>query len=152
VLFGLVPAWKSLKVQLTPALKIAESGETQRRFVGRRILVVTQVALSMVLLLTAGMLEAGFRRTLALNPRFRTDHLITMALNTSSIPCTAGQTLTFYRNLVDRARVLPGVRSVALTGALPLDRGFGARVLVVPEGFSFPPGKDSESVTATVVD
>jgi macrolide transport system ATP-binding/permease protein len=147
--FGLAPAWQSLRVQLTPALKSAELS-TRRRLIGRSALVVMQVALSMVLLVTAGMVEAGVRRILALDPGFRTDHLITMALDTSFVRYTPTQTHRFYRDLVDRAGVLPGVRSVALTDALPLDRH--TRLPVIPEGHAFPPGTDSASVIASVVD
>jgi predicted permease len=152
VLFGLAPAWQSVKVQLVPALKSAELGETQRRLIGRNVLVVAQVALSMVLLVAAGMVQAGFRRTLALDPGFRTDHLMTMGLDTSFARYTPAQTHDFYRSLVDRARALPGVRSVALADPLPLERGSGFRPQVIPEGHQFPEGKDSAPVAAAVVD
>jgi putative ABC transport system permease protein len=106
LLFGLAPSWQSLKTDLVPALKGLESdGAGRRRLVGRNVLVIAQVALSMVLLVAAGMLQAGSRRTLALDPGFRTDHLVTMALDTSFARYTSEQTHTFYRNLVDRARM-----------------------------------------------
>lgn len=150
LLFGLAPALQSMKVRLVPALKSAELGESRRRFIGRRLLVVTQIALSMVLLVAAGMVQEGFRKTIALDPGFRTDHLITMALDTSFVRYTPSQTHSFYRNLVDRARTLPGARSVTLTSALPLDRG--ARISVTPEGYSFPQGKDNASVPMALAD
>ena len=153
VLSGLVPAWQSLNTQLVPALKNAESSETgRRRTIGRNVLVVAQVALSMVLLVAAGMLQAGFRRTLALDPGFRTDHLMMMSVDTSHVRYTPAQTRDFYRSLVDRARVLPGAASAALTSALPLDRGFSTREIVMPEGYQFPPGQESASLQAAVVD
>ena len=150
VLSGLVPAWQSLNTQLVPALKNAESSETgRRRTIGRNVLVVAQVALSMVLLVAAGMLQAGFRRTLALDPGFRTDHLMMMSVDTSHVRYTPAQTRDFYRSLVDRARVLPGAASAALTSALPLDRGFSTREIVMPEGYQFPPGQESASLQAS---
>jgi predicted permease len=152
VLFGLAPAWQSLSVQLVPALKSSELGETRRRLIGRNMLVVAQVALSMVLLVAAGMLQAGFRKTLALDPGFRTDHLITMSLDTSFTQYTPTQTHDFYRNLVDRARALPGVRSVTLSDRIPLERGSGSRIPLIPEGHQFPQGQDSASVSTAVVD
>ena len=73
VLFGLAPAWQSLKTQLVPALKSAEPGQTTRqRTIGRNVLVVAQIALSMVLLVAAGMLQAGFRK--ALDSQSRVPH------------------------------------------------------------------------------
>jgi putative ABC transport system permease protein len=153
VLFGLAPAWQSLNTQLVPALKSSELGETsRRRTVGRNVLVIAQIALSMVLLIAAGMMQAGVRRTLTLDPGFRTDHLITMALDTSFAGYTPRQTHDFYRTLVDRARAMPAVGSVALTDALPLDRGFGSRISVIPEGYRFPRGQDNTSVASAVVD
>jgi len=151
-LFGVAPAWQSLKVQLAAALKSSELGETRRRLVGRNLLVSAQIALSIVLLVAAGMVQAGFQQTLALDPGFRTDHLMTMALDTSFARYTPAQTHNFYRNLVDRVRVLPGVQSVALTDALPLDRGFRFRMAVIPEGYQFLPGTDTATVTTSVVD
>ncbi|HYR91273.1 MAG TPA: ABC transporter permease [Terriglobia bacterium] len=151
-LFGVAPAWQSLRTQLVSGLKSSELGETTRkRTIGRNVLVVAQVALSMVLLIAAGMLQDGFRRTLALDPGFRTDHLITMALDTSFAHYTPAQTHEFYRNLVERARGLPGVRSVALTDALPLGRGFAFRLPVVPEGYQFPQGQEGAALGAAVV-
>ena len=93
VLFGLAPAWQSLKTQLVPALKSAEPGQTARqRTIGRNLLVVAQVALSMVLLVATGVLFDGFRRVLVLDPGFRTDHLMTMSLDTSTTRYTPAQT------------------------------------------------------------
>jgi putative ABC transport system permease protein len=153
VLFGMAPAWQSLKTQLTSGLKSSELGNGARtRTVGRNVLVVAQVALSMVLLIAAGMLQAGFRETLAIDPGFRTDHLITMYMDTSFARYTPSQTHDFYRNLVDRARALPGVRSVALADAIPLDRGSGSRRAVIPEGYEFPKGQDNASIGSAIVD
>lgn len=152
VLFGLVPAWQSAKTQLIPALKSAEPGQTTRqRTIGRNMLVVAQVALSMVLLVSTGVLLDGFRRVLILDPGFRTNHLITMSLDTSTVRYTPVQTSDFYRELVGRARGLPGVVSVALTSWMLLDRG-GEIQAVIPEGYQLSQGRESETVFAAVVD
>jgi macrolide transport system ATP-binding/permease protein len=153
VLFGLAPAWQSVHTELVPALKSAESGQARRnRTIGRNALVIAQVALSMVLLVAAGMLQAGFRKTLALNPAFRTDHLMVMTLDTSHVRYTPEQTRNFYRDLVERARAIPGAVSVALASLIPLDRGFSGRETVVPEGYQFPPGEESVSPASAIVD
>ncbi len=152
LLSGLAPAWQSLKTQLVPALKAAEPGETTRpRTIGRNVLVVGQVALSMILLLVTGMLLDGFRKLLVLNPGFRTDRVVMMALDTSIARYTPVETKNFYRALADRARALPGVASVALTSWVPLDRG-GDLNSVIPEGSELPRGQESETVFSAAVD
>jgi putative ABC transport system permease protein len=152
LLFGLAPAWQSLKTELVAGLKNSELSEAGRvRTFGRNLLVVGQIAISMVLLVAAGMLQAGFRKTLTMEPGFRTDHLITMGLDTSFTRYTSAQTHEFYRNLVERVRVLPGVRSVTLANPIPLNRGFGSSVRIVPEGFEFPPGQVGATVMEAVV-
>jgi macrolide transport system ATP-binding/permease protein len=153
LLFGLTPAWQSLHTELVPSLKGGEAGQTSRhRTIGRNALVVAQVALSMVLLVAAGTLQAGFRKALTLNPGFRTDHLMVMTLDTSHVRYNPDQTWNFYRVLVDRARAVPGVVSVALASSIPLDRGFFGNETVVPEGYQFPPGQENVSTFAAVVD
>ena len=118
--------------------------------IGRNVLVVAQVALSMVLLVAAGMLVDGFRRSESLQPGFRTDHLMTMSLDSALAGHTEAQTHDFYRDLVDRARALPGVVSVALTNSIPLGELW--REAVVPERYQLPRGKDDVSLLAAVVD
>jgi len=153
VLFGIAPAWQSIRTELVSGLKNSESGERmRRRTIGRNVLVVAQVALSMVLLVATGMVQAGFRRTLAMDPGFRTDHLITLAFDTSFTRYTPEQTRNFYRSLVERAQTLPGVRSVALADIVPLDRGLSSRRMLIPEGYGFPQGQDSAQVSTSVVD
>jgi predicted permease len=153
VLFGLAPAWQSLKTDLIPALKSAEPGQTTRqRTIGRNLLVVAQVALSMALLVAAGILMDGFGKSLALNPGFRTDHLMMMSLDTSFVRYTPLQTRDFYRDLVARARALPGVASVALTSSIPFNSGGYSSEPVIPEGYEFPQGQNSVSLLAAVVD
>jgi predicted permease len=152
VLFGIVPAWQSVKTQLVPALKSAEPGQTGRqRTLGRNLLVVGQIALSMVLLVATGVLFDGFRRVLVLDPGFRTDHLMTMSLDTSAARYTPAQTNDFYRSLVERARALPDVSSVALTSWVLLDRGGGVHS-VIPEGYQLPRGRAAERIFSAVVD
>ncbi len=146
VLFGLAPVLATRRVELVPALKSgSEAISARRRLLGRNVLVVGQIALAMVLLIAAGILLDSFQKMLVVNLGFRTDHLISMELDPAVLRYSPGQTRDFYRQLVDRARALPGVRSVALAEALPLSPR-QARATVVPEGFQLPKGR--ETVTA----
>ncbi len=93
----------------------------------------------MALLVAAGVLMDAVRKTLALDPGFRTDHLLTMEFDTALVRYTDDQTREFYRDLRDRASGLPGVRSVTMTCYIPFSpNGYGKTV--IPEGYQFPQG------------
>ena len=152
LIFGLVPALGSLKTDLVSALKAGAAGATGgNRTAGRNVLVVAQVALSMVLLVAAGMLFDGFCKLLATNPGFSTDHRLMLELDTSLVRYSSGQTRDFYRKLVDQSRAVPGVRSVSLARSIPfLPDQFGTSV--APEGYQFPKGQDTDSLFGNIVD
>ena len=152
LLFGLAPALQSTRVQLVPALKAgggAISGG--RRLIGRNVLVVSQIALAMVLLIAAGMFRDGFRNMLVMNPGFRMDHLISMDLDPSVLRYSPEQTHDFYRKLLDRAGALPGVASVAMSETLPFSPT-PAFVTVIPEGYQFPRDRDRVTVLGGAFD
>ena len=152
LVFGIAPAWQALKTDLVPALRSAGlTASARRRTIGRNALVVGQVALSLVLLVAAGMLLDGFRKALALNPGFRTDHIMLMEFDTSFVRYTPEQSRQFYHDLMDRVRALPGVRSAALGGAVPLSNNQSGET-VIPEGYQFPKGQESVSLMASSVD
>jgi hypothetical protein len=136
-----------------PALKASEPlGKGRQRTIGRDALVVAQVALSMVLLVATALLVDGFRKTLVLDPGFRTDHVAVLSLDPSLVGYTPRQTRTFYRDLVDRARALPNARSAALTSSIPLQPGQQDVRSVVPEGYQLAPGRQGLTTFAAVVD
>jgi predicted permease len=152
LLFGLVPAWQAARTDLIPALRAAGlTASARRRTIGRDALVIGQVALSLVLLVAAGMLLDGFRKTLVLNPGFRTDHIMTMQFDTALVRYTPEQSRQFYRNLMDRTRALPGAKSVTLAGAVPLSPGQASQV-VIPEGYQFPKGQESATEFGEAID
>jgi predicted permease len=149
--FGLAPAWRSARTGLASTLKSgATSAGAHPRTIGRNVLVVSQIALAMVLLVATGMLVDAFRKTLVLSPGFRTDHLVMMEFDTSLARYDSAQSKEFYRTLVRRAQELPGVRSVTLTSSAPL--GFFGMRDVIPEGYQFPRGQETLQVMAAVVD
>ncbi len=151
LVFGIAPAWQSLKTDLVPALRSAGlTSSARRRTIGRNALVVSQVALSLVLLVATGMLLDGFRKILVINPGFRIDHIMTMDFDTSLVPASPA-THDFYRNLIDRARALAGVRSAALSLVVPLAPNQSGQT-VIPEGFQFPKGQESAQVLQNAVD
>ena len=152
IVFGLAPAWQSSKPDLVPALKNAESGQpTLRRLTGRNALVIAQIAMSMILLVAAGMLLDGFRHIRVVDPGFRIDHVLTMGFDTSFGRYTPQQTHDFYHNLVEKARALPSVRGVALGSSVPLSSGVNMDNFA-PEGHVFPKGQVTTAVFDSVVD
>jgi predicted permease len=152
MLFGLAPALQSTRTNLVPALKAgAQACVGKPRTIGRDVLVIAQMALSMAILVAAGMLVDGVRKTVALDPGFRTDHRLIMEFDTALVRYSDEQTRLFYRDLRDRARALPGVRSVAMTSYIPFSPS-GAVRSVVPEGYQFPKGHESAAIGAAVVD
>jgi putative ABC transport system permease protein len=123
LLFGLVPAAQALKLDLNEMLKEggrdASSGRGGNRV--RSMLVVAEVAVSLVLLVGAGLLINSFLRLRNLDPGFRADHLLTMSvvLPPQKYPDQARRS-AFYSELTSRVEALPGVRSAAVTDWLPL--------------------------------
>ena len=141
ILFGLVPAWKTVRMDFFTALKAGGHGTAgQRRTLGRDALVVGQIALAMVVLIAAGMFLAGFRQSLMIAPDFRTDHVIGMDTAPALLHYSPEQTVAFYRQLIARARAVAGVVDVTTTEALPLSPAQTV-MGVVPEGYQLPKGR-----------
>ena len=151
IFFGLVPAWQTVRLDLVNALKAGGPAKSAPRTFGRDVLVVGQIALAMVVLIAAGMFLAGFRNMLVSRPDFRTDHLISMDTAPALIHYSPEQTKAFYRGLVDRVRLLPGVVGVAMTESLPLSPT-QTTVSVVPVGFQLPKGREKVVVFGASVD
>lgn len=150
-LFGLVPAFRSARADLVTDLKNTSATRNVRRLWGRDILVIGQVAIALLLLTVASLMHLGFREQLRAGPGYRTDHVLTMEFDPSLVRYTSARTAQFYRDLRDRVRELPGVRSVTLASFLPLTQEFQINP-IVPEGYQFPEGVDSARVLSSRVD
>lgn len=144
-LFGLTPALQTTRLDLVSSLKAADADSAgKRRLWGRNSIVAGQVALSLVLLIVSAVLLEGFRGELLAGPGFRIDHLYLTSLDTTPVHYNENQTRRFYRDLLDKTRQAPGVRSAAYISAIPLLGGGG--VNIVPEGYTLPPKQESISV------
>jgi putative ABC transport system permease protein len=123
VLFGLAPALEISRPDVNSILRAEGRGATagRRRNALRSLLVVSQVALSVVLLIGAGLLLRNFASLRDSNPGFRSRNLLTMnvSLPTSRYPRPAQA--AFYRDLFRNIRALPGVQSAAGSTALPVN-------------------------------
>jgi macrolide transport system ATP-binding/permease protein len=153
VLFGLVPAIQATRTDLTAVMKASDSvAPGRRRRWGRAILVGGQVAISVVLLVVALFMYRGFRQQIANGPGYRTDHLLMMSINTSLVRYTDAQSRQFFEQVAERARAVPGVKTVTMSTTVPMANDSIGFETVVPEGFQFPPGKDNATVLAARVD
>ncbi len=122
VLFGLAPALQASKPDLVSALKDMKLQPRRgRRFSMRELLVVTQVAVSLVLLVAAGLLVRNLSTAEATDPGFMVDHTAVVGVDIGVQGYSQGQGRGFFHQLVQNAGALPGVRSVSLTDRLPLD-------------------------------
>ena len=118
--FGMAPALQASRPNLTEGLKEGERGSSGRRQWMRSVLVVGEVALTLTLLVGAGLLIQSFRRVLQVDPGFEPQNLLMMQV---SINNTDGQQIaSFFEQLQQNVRNLPGVKAVAVSNGLP----FGA--------------------------
>jgi len=123
IIFGLAPAFQSSKLDLNESLKEGgrgSAGAMRSRFM-RNILAVSEVGLSLVLLIGAVMLIRSFRDLLSVDPGFNLKNVLSMQVwvPESRYP-SQGQTRTFFQQLMPRVRALPGVRSASAINFLPL--------------------------------
>jgi len=143
VLFGLAPALESARADLNSTLKEggrAGAGRTRGR--ARAVLVVSEISVSLILLVGAGLLLRSFANLQRVTGGFSTPprHILTMLIspgNRKYSDQAAG--LAFYDEAIRRARQTPGVESAAVTDALPPDRQGDADTFAL-EGQTLPPG------------
>jgi predicted permease len=127
IVFGLAPALSAFRRNLVAALQgnvaVASTGSRFRRHLPtgpRGLLVAGQVALSLVLLVSAGLLFQSLARLYDVDPGFRPDHVLTMSVSLSPTQYdTDAKRAGFYTQLVDRVEALPGVEHASLTLTLP---------------------------------
>jgi putative ABC transport system permease protein len=121
IIFGLAPALQASKPDLNETLKEAGRGSTGRRHILRSALVVSEVALTMVLLIGAGLMIRSFYHLQRVDPGFVPDNLLTFNVALPQKKYAEGQQrINFYQQLLQNLRALPGVESVGMATGLPL--------------------------------
>jgi macrolide transport system ATP-binding/permease protein len=145
IVFGLTPALAASRPDVIASLKddigLAITGGRPGRLRGS--LVVTQVALSLLLLICAGLFLRSLRNASSIDPGFDAENLLalSMDLHLQGYDETKGR--NFTNQLLERVRSLPGVDSASMTDQLPL--GFeGARRAFTIEGYTAQPGESTE--------
>ena len=151
LVFGLAPALQSTHPDLVPALKSGKSDDgRRRRFLGRNTLVIAQMAGALLLLVFATQAYRGAAIVMSRPAGFRTHHLLMASFNPTLARNTPDQAKEFYKLLLERERSLPGVKSAALTQAVPMMPDAGSTRLV-PEGVKLPPGTEAIDVMSDTV-
>jgi predicted permease len=141
--FGLVPALYASRPDVVSTLKEDALGGARKARL-RSVLVVLQVALSFVLLITAGLTVKSLRHTEGLGPGFDPNHAVTVSMDLGLQGYDPQKGRIFYRQLLQRVRALPGVQTAGLIRSLPL--GLDASTTnVYPDGRPEPRAEDLPS-------
>jgi putative ABC transport system permease protein len=122
IIFGLVPALQSARIDLTDGLRDGSRGTVGNRRAHRtqNILVVVEVALAAVLLIGASLLIQTFIRLLSVEPGFRADGLLTMEVTLPRTAYPGNRPVAFFDRLVERLGAVPGVEASAAASSIPL--------------------------------
>ncbi len=124
LLFGVAPAWMVSRPLLTSALKGEDAlARPGRRFTLRSLLVVVQVAMSLVLLCATGLFLRSLQRAANIDIGFRSGGMLTMSVDPAVHGYSAERTVRFLTQLRERAAALPGVTSAVMTDVVPLSGG-----------------------------
>jgi putative ABC transport system permease protein len=151
VLFGLMPALHLSKQDLNDALK--EGGRSQGASIGRgarELLIVAEVAMSIVLLVGAGLLIRSLWQLQQVNPGFSADKVLAMEVSLPTARYEEGEQMPFYQRLEERIAAKPGVAAIGAINILPLSANYDSRGVQVedhpkPEGQGYDP--QARSVT-----
>jgi len=148
VLFGLAPVWRAIKLDPNSSLKAGgrggqgDGGLYLKRHRLRGLLVASELAVSVVLLIGAGLLIRSFVRLQSVTPGFTVDHVMSMQFVVSDPKYKDQKILAgFYREVETRIAHLPGVVGEGTVSALPLTGSVGWGGIHV-EGYNPPPGQE----------
>jgi macrolide transport system ATP-binding/permease protein len=155
IIFGLAPAISASRTDLVSVLKNNAAGQAPAR-PGRRLnlhqlLVVAQVAISIVVLVCAGLFLRSLSRAQHADPGFETENLVSMRLGLGSLGYSQTEGKRFFSELLRRIEAQPGVRSAALAISLPLSDINIPRGPVLKQGEPPPPPGKGLIVDANVV-
>ncbi|HYL72714.1 MAG TPA: ABC transporter permease [Bryobacteraceae bacterium] len=143
ILCGLAPALRAFRTDLQEALKgggrgLTQSGAERRT---RALLVIAEVALSLVLLVGAGLMLKTFQHLEAVEPGFDPGHLLTLEVAAGGASYAGPARVHFFEQLRPRLEALPGVDSVSLINHLPISGDVWTIGIVVADRPAPPPGQ-----------
>lgn len=143
LLFGLAPVWQIARTDLNSPLKEGgrQSASSSHRL--RGLLVISEVALSLMLLVSAGLLMRTFLGLVNTDPGFDPSNVMTMSLSLPPAKYSEkSQRANFYKELIDRVQAVPGVQSAAAVNYLPLGGRNASNPFLIEGLPEPPPGQD----------
>jgi predicted permease len=140
LLFGLVPALHGSRMAIQGVLREAGRGVAGGARRIRNALVIGEVALAVVLVVGAGLMTRSFVELTKVDPGFRADHLLAVSFHISTTR-HGKQWQQYYRDVIDKARTVPGVLSAAAAKDAPF-RGSGENNGFTPPGYVPKAGED----------
>ncbi len=156
IIFGLAPALHVSRLNLNDSLKEGGKSESAQAGGSRRLrsaLVVSEIALAVVLLASAGLLIRSFIRLQQVDRGFQTDNLLTMVVRVPDARYREdAQFVEFFSQALERTRHLPAVRSAGMVNFLPLYGGLGSNTGFKIEGRPEPPPGQGPSTDVRVAD
>jgi putative ABC transport system permease protein len=128
IVFGMFPAWHATRVEAIDSLRDGSKGSAGLQSVRLRgALVIAQIALTMVLLVCAGLVWKSFAAITRVNPGIQIENTLSMVITLSPTRYDTGPKRTdYYRQLQDRIAAVPGVESVGFTQTMPFTWGIPA--------------------------
>ena len=125
--FGLAPALQATRPNVSGVLKdtAAQGGAARTRL--RSVLVVSQIAISLIVLIAAGLVVRTLQQLQTMNPGFDSRNGLTMSFDLGLQGYDKGRGQQFYRQLTERLQSLPGVESAAISSYIPLSLNFNSR-------------------------
>ncbi|HKQ61525.1 MAG TPA: ABC transporter permease [Candidatus Polarisedimenticolaceae bacterium] len=148
-LFGLAPALYGARVDVMGILRGDATGRAGRGARSRSLLVVAQVAASLVLLVTAGLFLRSLQAAQRIDPGFRADHLLALSFDLGLQGYGPERGVGFERELVERVGSLPGVGVCSLASLIPLSSDTDTTVFV--DGYTPPSGLEGTVINFDVV-
>ncbi len=132
VLFGMAPAWRATRVDPQAAMKAQGRGTTAARLPITRALVVGQIALSLVLVVAAGLLVGTFRRLVTMDPGFQREGVLVANVDFGGAGLDTARQRLMHGELLEKLRAMPGVSSAALSFTSPI-AGWGWNEQIVAD-------------------
>jgi predicted permease len=154
LVFGLAPAWHSSNPDVVPVLKGEAEGTRRgkrRGFGLRNVLVVAQVALSLVVLVCGGLFIKSFRKAQTMDPGFDNANGLIVSLSPTLIGYEDEQTRQFYKQVLERVSSVPGVEAVSYARTLPLGDSSNSNGPILKEGETLPKGNAGRVIMTNVI-
>ncbi len=130
-LFGLVPALQATKTDLVPALKDVVSQSGVRRSLLRNGLVVAQIAVSLLLLVAAGLTLRALQQLRSMNPGFNPENALMMNFDLTLQGYQTDAGMQLRKQLLNRVESLPGVQSASITDSMPLSMNYNGTAILI---------------------